>query len=58
MIEVLLCMLMNNFDFEVVENFKELVVYGGIGCVVCNWECYDKIVESFIYLNDDEILLI
>lgn len=33
-------MLMNNLDLEVVEKLEELVVYGGIGCVVCNWESY------------------
>lgn len=58
LIEVLLWMLMNNFDFDVVENLYELVVYGGIGCVVCNWECYDVIVDVFIWLEVDEMLFI
>lgn len=58
LIEVLLCMLMNNFDFDVVENLYELVVYGGIGCVVCNWECYDVIVKVLKNLESDEILLV
>lgn len=51
-------MLMNNLDPDVAENPKELVVYGGIGRAARNWECYDKIVESLINLNDDETLLI
>ncbi len=56
--EAALRMLMNNLDPDVAENPKELVVYGGIGRAARNWECYDKIVESLINLNDDETLLI
>lgn len=58
LIEVLLCMLMNNLYLDVVECLQELVVYGGIGWVVCDWESFDVIVEMFKCLDDDQILLV
>lgn len=51
-------MLMNNFDFEVVEYFESFVVYGGCGKVVCNWEVFDYIVVMFDWLENDEMLLV
>ena len=51
-------MIQNNLDQEVAENPKHLVVYGGIGRAVRNWECFDKILETLRALNDDETLLI
>jgi urocanate hydratase len=51
-------MLQNNLDPMVAENPKELVVYGGIGRAARNWECFDKIIETLIRLEDDETLLI
>jgi urocanate hydratase len=51
-------MLMNNLDPAVAEIPSDLVVYGGIGRAARNWECYDKIVESLINLENDETLLI
>lgn len=57
-VEVLLCMLMNNFDLDVVEKFEEFVVYGGIGCVVCDWESFDCIVFILKCFKEDEILLV
>jgi len=51
-------MLQNNLDPEVAENPKHLVVYGGIGRAVRNWECFDKILETLTHLEDDETLLI
>ncbi len=56
--EAALRMLMNNLDPAVAENPSELVVYGGIGRAARNWQCYDKIVESLISLENDETLLI
>jgi urocanate hydratase len=56
--EAALRMLMNNLDPEVAERPAELVVYGGIGRAVRNWECFDKIVEVLRRLGDDETLLI
>ncbi|RWA48682.1 hypothetical protein AU476_32110 [Cupriavidus sp. UYMSc13B] len=56
--EAPLRMLMNNLDPEVAENPKELVVYGGIGRAARNWECYDRIVEALIRLEDDQTLLV
>src|SRR5580704_849889 len=56
--EAAMRMLMNNLDPEVAEIPIDLVFYGGIGRAARNWECYDKIIESLINLNDDETLLI
>ncbi|MFT5504769.1 MAG: urocanate hydratase [Gammaproteobacteria bacterium] len=51
-------MIQNNLDAEVAEKPEELIVYGGIGRAARNWECYDKILECLIDLNDDESLLV
>lgn len=51
-------MIQNNLDPEVAERPEDLVVYGGIGRAARNWECYDKILETLITLNDDESLCI
>lgn len=56
--EAALRMLMNNLDPNVAEIPSDLVVYGGIGRAARDWECYDKIVEALINLNEDETLLI
>lgn len=56
--EAALRMLMNNLDPSVAENPEQLVVYGGIGRAARNWECFDKIVESLVNLNDDETLVV
>ncbi len=56
--EAPLRMLMNNLDPEVAEKPDELVVYGGIGRAVRNWECYDKIVETLRRLEDHQTLLV
>ncbi|TPW09781.1 MAG: urocanate hydratase, partial [Halothiobacillaceae bacterium] len=56
--EAPLRMLMNNLDPEVAEHPEQLIVYGGIGRAVRNWECYDKIVETLRRLESDETLLI
>lgn len=57
-VEVVKCMLMNNFDFEVVEYLEDFVVYGGMGKVVCSWEVYDVIVCIFDEFELDEMLFV
>ncbi len=56
--EAAMRMLMNNLDADVAERPEELIVYGGSGKAARNWECYDKIVESLINLEEDETLLV
>ena len=56
--EAPLRMLMNNLDPEVAERPDELVVYGGIGKAVRNWEAFDQIVDALRDLNTDETLLV
>ncbi|EKJ8216686.1 urocanate hydratase [Citrobacter sedlakii] len=56
--EAPLRMLMNNLDPDVAENPYELVVYGGIGRVARNWDCFDAIVKALTALEDDETLLV
>ncbi len=56
--EAALRMLHNNLDPVVAENPKELVVYGGIGRAVRDWESFDAIVATLKRLEDDETLLI
>ena len=56
--EAPLRMLMNNLDPNVAENPDELVVYGGIGKAARNWECFDKIIETLLELEENESLLI
>jgi urocanate hydratase len=51
-------MLMNNLDDEVAEDPQSLVVYGGIGRAARNWECFDAIVETLEWLEDEETLLV
>lgn len=56
--EAALRLLMNNLDNEVAEDASRLIVYGGIGRAARNWECFDKIVEVLLRLENDETLLI
>jgi len=56
--EAALRMLCNNLDPENGENPDELVVYGGRGRAARNWECFDAIVRTLLYLKNDETLLI
>ncbi|HKY69935.1 MAG TPA: urocanate hydratase [Gammaproteobacteria bacterium] len=56
--EAPLRMLMNNLDSTVAEDPDHLVVYGGIGKAARNWECYDKIIEILVKLENDDTLLI
>ncbi len=51
-------MLQNNLDPDVAERPEDLVVYGGIGKAARNWECFDKILQALITLENDETLLI
>lgn len=56
--EAALRMLMNNLDAEVAERPDDLVVYGGTGKAVRDWECFDVIVRSLQALENDETLLV
>jgi len=56
--EAALRMLYNNLDPEVSENGEELIVYGGIGKAVRNWESFDAIVHTLRQLESDETMLI
>src|SRR3989475_2954166 len=56
--EAALRCLMNNLDREVAEKPDELIVYGGAGKAVRNWESFDAIVHSLENLENDETLLI
>ncbi len=56
--EAALRMLMNNLDPEVAERPDELVVYGGSGKAVRDWDCFDAIVAALRRLEDDETLLV
>ncbi len=51
-------MLMNNLDPEVAERPAELVVYGGSGKAVRNWDCFEATVAALQRLGDDETLLV
>jgi urocanate hydratase len=51
-------MLQNNLDDQVAEDPQSLVVYGGIGRAARNWACYDKIVETLEWLEEDLTLLV
>jgi len=54
--EAILRMLQNNL--ENAEKPEELIIYGGTGKAVRNWDCYNAIVKSLEELEDDETLLI
>src|SRR5918995_64917 len=56
--EAVLRMLMNNLDPEVAEDADHLVVYGGTGRAVRNWDAFDAIVRELRVLEDDETLLV
>ena len=56
--EAALRMLMNNLDPDVAERPDDLVVYGGTGKAVRNWECFDAMVAALRELADDETLIV
>jgi urocanate hydratase len=56
--EAALRMLMNNLDPAVAERPDDLIVYGGTGQAVRNWECFHAIVRSLRSLENDETLLV
>ena len=56
--EAALRMLMNNLDPEVAERPDELVVYGGTGKAVRDWESFDAVCRTLVNLEDDETLLV
>ncbi|MFH1230985.1 MAG: urocanate hydratase [Planctomycetota bacterium] len=51
-------MLMNNLDPEIAEDPENLIIYGGSGKAVRNWDCFHKIVKILKNLNEDETLLV
>ncbi|MCK5033167.1 MAG: urocanate hydratase, partial [Calditrichia bacterium] len=55
--EAAMRMLMNNLDPDVAENPAELVVYGGSGKAVRNWESFEAVINSLKQLENDETLL-
>src|SRR5699024_5406966 len=56
--EAALRMLYNNLDPEVAERPEDLVVYGGIGKAVRNWEAFEAIENTLRNLESDETMLI
>jgi len=54
--EAILRMLENNL--ENAEIPEELIIYGGTGKAARNWECFEKIVNFLIKLENDETLII
>src|SRR5712692_4386730 len=56
--EAAMRMLMNNLDEDVAERPQDLVVYGGTGRAVRNWDCYHAMVCSLQALENDETLLV
>src|SRR3990170_1840331 len=56
--EAALRMLMNNLDPDVAEDPDRLIVYGGTGKAVRNWDAFEAIVRTLRELEDDETLLV
>jgi urocanate hydratase len=56
--EAALRMLQNNLDPEVAEHPDELVVYGGSGKAVRDWNSFDAIVRTLSTLKGDETMLV
>jgi urocanate hydratase len=56
--EAALRMLQNNLDPEVAEHPDELVVYGGSGKAVRDWNSFDAIVRTLSTLKADETMLV
>ena len=57
-IEAAYRMLHHNLDPENAEKPEELIVYGGLGKAVRNWDCFDAIAKCLLNLNEDETLLV
>jgi urocanate hydratase len=56
--EAAMRMLMNNLDPAVAERPDDLVVYGGTGKAVRDWNSFDAIVRTLKTLKDDETMLV
>ncbi len=56
--EAAMRMLMNNLDEEVAEDPGNLIIYGGTGKAVRNWDCYRSILNTLQDLENDETLLV
>jgi urocanate hydratase len=57
-IEGSLRMLYNVIDPEVAKDPEHLIVYGGTGKAARNWECFNKIAETLMDLDEDETLVV
>ena len=57
-IEGALRMLYNVIDPDVAKDPDRLIVYGGTGKAARNWDCFNKIAETLIKLEEDETLLV
>jgi len=51
-------MLQNNLDPEVAEHPDKLIVYGGTGKAVRDWNSFDAIVRTLTTLKNDETMLV
>lgn len=51
-------MIQNNLDPENAEKPDQLVVYGGSGKAVRNWECFEAILDTLRTMDEDETLLV
>ena len=56
--EAAIRMLHNNLDPAVAEHPDQLIVYGGNGKAVRNWESFDAIVRTLTNLKNDETMLV
>ncbi len=56
--EAALRMLQNNLDDRVALNWQQLIVYGGTGRAVRNWQEYHRIVAALKRLKRDETLCV
>jgi len=51
-------MAMNNLDPEVAENWRDLVVYGGVGRAARSWPAFHAITRTLRTMKTDETLLV
>ncbi len=56
--EAALRMLHHNLQPDVAEKPEELIVYGGAGKAARNWECFRRIEQALLDLENDETLLV
>ncbi len=56
--EAALRMLCNNLDADIAENWRDLVVYGGIGRAARDWPSFHALVRELQQLENDQTLLV